>query len=50
MEEIQKRADSEDQVVWEIKTAIALGKTIVPLLISGAAMPIRRFCRKKFAC
>jgi len=39
MEEIQKRADSEDQVVWEIKTAIALGKTIVPLLISGADMP-----------
>jgi hypothetical protein len=39
MEEIQKRADSKDQVVWEIKTAIALGKTIVPLLISGADMP-----------
>jgi hypothetical protein len=29
----------KDQVVWEIKTAIALGKTIVPLLISGADMP-----------
>lgn len=39
MEEIQKRIETEDQVVWEIKTAIALGKTIVPLLISGAAMP-----------
>ena len=39
MEEVQKRVESEDQVLWEIKTAIALGKTIVPLLISGATMP-----------
>lgn len=39
MAEIQKRANCEDQVIWEIKTAIALNKAIVPLLISGAGMP-----------
>ncbi|MEB0139291.1 MULTISPECIES: toll/interleukin-1 receptor domain-containing protein [unclassified Undibacterium] len=37
--EIAERLDQEDQVVWEIHTALQLGKTIVPLLIDGAAMP-----------
>lgn len=39
--EINKRLHSpeEDQVVWEIRTALTLGKPLVPLLVSGAAMP-----------
>ena len=37
--EIKKRDESEDQVVWEIQTAMALGKSITPVLISGATMP-----------
>lgn len=41
LEEITKRRNlsEQDQVLWEIQTAIMLNKPIIPLLISGATMP-----------
>ena len=41
-DEIQKRADDVDYVRFEIETALAEGKKVIPVLVDGASMPARQ--------